>query len=134
MLVRTDERKIAFQVKRRQTEKNESVRPVREFIGAMANSKFNEGIYVTTAPHFTKYAQKEFRSAEYNLLNKKMRISLIDGSRLKNLLEFHQPDERFISIFRKIAKEYDWNNTSLSCRNYHISEVFSETESSSFSK
>jgi hypothetical protein len=116
-----------FLVKRRQTEKKEGIRHVREFIGAIANSPFNEGFYVTTAPDFTGYALKELNESEINLLGKNIKISLVDGSRLRSLLELHKPADRCISVFNKIAPVSGWNSVALECKQSHITDVFSET-------
>ncbi len=58
LVIRGDE-SIAVQVKyRRHPDKRESVIPIREFVGAMIGEGFTRGIYVTTAPGYTKDAKR----------------------------------------------------------------------------
>lgn len=48
---------IVIQVKRRSTEKKEPVSTVREFLGAMVVADAKHGVFVTSAPSFSKSAQ-----------------------------------------------------------------------------
>ena len=76
----------AFQVKRRLTDAPERVQRVREFVGAVATSRFNNGFYVTFAPRFTKTAQREVDAGRDNLREHNINLTLIDGTRLKEIL------------------------------------------------
>jgi len=77
---------MAFQVKRRQTDKHESVKCVREFIGALAQSPYDVGFYVTTAASFTGDAKLEYKDSFFRLKRRGLGISLIDGRRLREYL------------------------------------------------
>ena len=80
---------IAFQVKRRQSDQPERVEPVRAFLGAIAMSRFKQGFYVTTASRYTSTVKREFEGSEPTLKDRKLAISLIDGSTLYKLLNLN---------------------------------------------
>jgi hypothetical protein len=75
-----------IQVKRRQTDKPESVQCIREFIGSVAQSKYNHGYFVTTADNFTRDANIEFNNSIENLNQRNIELHLINGTHLFDLL------------------------------------------------
>lgn len=77
----------AFQVKRRQTEKRECVKCVREFIGCLAESPYNKGYFVTTADSFTKDAWIEYDDSYDTLRQRGLEVSLVDGTSLFKMLK-----------------------------------------------
>lgn len=77
--------KRAVQVKRRQAHDRESVREVRNFVGAMLLHGADEGVFVTTASEFTEPAKDISKNA--NLIKHRLSLELIDGDRLLELLE-----------------------------------------------
>lgn len=78
--------KRAIQVKRRITRDVESVKDVRNFVGAMLLSGNDTGIFVTTASRFSRTSSDV--AANQNLLKHRLALELIDGERLLELLEF----------------------------------------------
>lgn len=76
----------AFQVKRRLTDKPESVRPIREFIGGVALHGYERGYFVTFAPRTTKAAEQEVKQGRASLARRGLSIQVIDGSRLYDIL------------------------------------------------
>lgn len=77
----------AFQVKRRQTDNPESVRCVREFIGSVAQSKYNKAYFVTTASAYTRNVWSEYNDSVEQLKKKNMDLLLIDGTQLYKILK-----------------------------------------------
>jgi predicted helicase len=74
------DRQYVVQVKRRSTDAAESVQGVREFVGAMVLQGYVNGLFVSTAPRFSRQAAHTVRlAAERKLVEQ---ISLIDSSRL----------------------------------------------------
>jgi hypothetical protein len=112
VLVRADESKIAFQVKKRMTDKLESIRCVREFIGAVANSPFREGFFVTTAP-LSNYAVKELDSSEANLRDKNITLTVVDGTRLRGIMELHKPSPKSLTALSTIVPASGWTSAVL---------------------
>lgn len=99
----------AFQVKRRLTNKPESVKEVREFIGAVAMSSYEHGYYVTFADRFSKVAFKEIEDAERVLDKRNLHISLVDGTRLREIISNQNPVAQGLDELQKGRnKELDW--------------------------
>ena len=74
----------AVQVKRRITTDIESVKDVRNFVGAMVLAGADQGIFVTTASRFTKVARDipgQAQGAKF-----KLALDLIDGEQLREML------------------------------------------------
>jgi len=84
--------RIAFQVKRRQTDSRERVQPVREFIGALCMKGFVRGTYVSTAEAFTAYAIREITDGAAALRGRRLRLQLVDGQRLRGLVRCFAED------------------------------------------
>lgn len=85
LVVAAGEELIAFQVKRRiSPEAVEGVRGVREFFGACMLADIDEGIYVTTADHFTKGATELAQLIESRRMS---RFGLVDRGFLFDLLK-----------------------------------------------
>jgi len=57
LLLINGDRTYAIQVKRRQADRAEAVSSVREFLGAMVSTGAVRGIFVSTAPRFSRQAQ-----------------------------------------------------------------------------
>lgn len=74
----------AVQVKRRITPKAESVKDVRNFVGAMVLEREDHGVFVTTASHFTQVAQA--MPAKAAGAKHKLHLDLVDGDRLLEVL------------------------------------------------
>lgn len=90
LLVLHSDSPIAVQVKRRQEGKTESVSAIRDFIGAMMLKGVKNGLFLTTADHFSLESQKAAKkSITMDLLNK---FELIDF-------------ENFIEIFNLVKKK-----------------------------
>lgn len=70
---------IAFQVKRRQTDKRECVRCVREFVGSLSASPYDVGYFVTTADSFTRDAKLEREDSIEDLAKRGLEVTLVDG-------------------------------------------------------
>ena len=79
----------AIQVKRRSTERPESVAEVRAFLGALVDSDFDQGLLVTLAERFSDQAIKTASSA--NLQRRGLTLELVDGRRLLDLLRVTTP-------------------------------------------
>ena len=52
-------------------------------------SRFKQGFYVTTASRYTSTVKREFEGSEPTLKDRKLAISLIDGSTLYKLLNLN---------------------------------------------
>jgi restriction system protein len=76
----------AVQVKRRIDRDVESVKEVRNFVGALLLEGFERGIFVTTATRFSTPAQKVPKNP--NLAKYKLELELIDGEMLLELLKY----------------------------------------------
>jgi hypothetical protein len=76
----------AFQVKRRLVNTPECIRHVREFIGAVATSKYRHAYYVTTADRFTGAATAAVSSGDSHLRTHDIELQLVDGCALRSLL------------------------------------------------
>ncbi|KAB0265135.1 restriction endonuclease [Microvirga brassicacearum] len=74
----------AIQVKRRISAETESVKEVRNFVGAMVLAKVDRGIFVTTASRFTKVAKDLPRQALDAKF--KLELDLVDGGLLLEML------------------------------------------------
>ena len=87
LAVNTDE-PWAVQVKRRgPTVRTESVRPVREFIGALVVSGHRNGLFVTTAPCFSRPAVATAEQVNDSLSID--RVELLDFAALTSIMELH---------------------------------------------
>lgn len=86
----------AVQVKRRRSDHAEPVSEIRAFLGAVALSNFNKGIYVTTAERFTRTVERAIKSGYESLGRRELSIELVDGGRLRGLCKLDEPDEESI--------------------------------------
>ncbi len=75
----------AVQLKRRSRTISEGVAPVREFLGAMVENEMQTGIFISTAPSFTRGA-REF-AASPALGRRGMKIELIDAHGLEEIFD-----------------------------------------------
>jgi len=75
----------AVQVKRRETDKRESLKDIRNFVGALLMEGHDDGIFVTTASSFTGPAMEVPKKLADR--HERIHLSLIDGERLLELLE-----------------------------------------------
>jgi restriction system protein len=75
----------AVQVKRRVKREVESVKEVRDFVGALLLEGYDKGVFVTTASRFSPSAQNIPKNS--NLKNHKIELELINGERLLDLLK-----------------------------------------------
>ncbi|MFA9389322.1 MAG: restriction endonuclease [Prolixibacteraceae bacterium] len=83
----------AVQVKRRITDKKESVSEVRNFVGALVLEGYNKGVFITTAKDFTKSA-KQIQSNP-QLTKYKLELDMINGSQLLELLHAQEPPDKY---------------------------------------
>jgi|GEM_PF-358801 hypothetical protein len=74
---------IAIQVKRRSRNASESVAAVRDFLGALVVNHVRRGIFVTTAPRFSTFAEEAKAQAELE----GFLIDLIDFDRLRKIFD-----------------------------------------------
>lgn len=97
----------AVQVKRRITTDIESVKEVRNFVGAMVLSGADRGIFVTTASHFTRVAQAvpgKAKEAKF-----KLELDLVDGDRLFEML--HATNAiKSARLPPKVALDQEWRD------------------------
>lgn len=93
------------QVKRRLTEDPESVRDVRDFIGAMVLDGADKGVFVTTASRFTTPAAAI--SKNLNLGKHKIELELVDGERLLELLDFTTRQQEVL-LPPLVALDQEW--------------------------
>jgi len=102
----------AFQVKRRLADSPERIQPVREFIGAVASSRYKHGFYVTTAERFTKSTRKELASTVSNLAARDMHLTLVDGDVLRSLLKQKKAASATVRTIRHwFRPDSVWNGT-----------------------
>ncbi len=95
----------AIQVKRRQTDKPESVKCIREFIGSIAQSEYNCGYFVTTADKFSRDASIEYNDSKENLKQRNIELSLIDGVHLKDMLLRTRMKTKGLTQFENFIKD-----------------------------
>lgn len=93
-----NEQLTLIQVKRRTTQKAESVVPIRELLGAMVVNGASRGIFVSTAPKFSSNAHDEVVSR--NLEELGLKIELINYTTLQDIIR--QTTER--------KNEYPWSS------------------------
>jgi hypothetical protein len=122
VLVRSERRKVAFQVKRRQTAHPEGVRAVREFIGALANSPYDEGFFVTTAP-LSFYATKELAGGEVHRDAKNIEVTVVDGSKLREIMALHRPTTKSEAALMSILPETGWHSARLGLSGVHVKDI-----------
>lgn len=80
------------QVKHRTRKRVESVQPVRELLGTMLLNRATRGIFITTAESFTRPALVE--TASTSLLEKGIRLDLIDNKKLLDIIRQFVPREK----------------------------------------
>ncbi len=125
LISKANNQQIAFQVKRRMTNKSESVIPVRAFLGAVANSYFKHAIYVTTAKTFSRVVRGEFSQKDF-LSTRNINLTLVDGTRLLEILKLQVPREKAVGLIEQriltgIKSEnigYGWHPIEIGGSNY----------------
>lgn len=98
----------AVQVKRRINAKNESVKEVRNFVGALVLEGYRKGIFVTTAEKFTQVARDTANKPQ--LSRHQLELELIDGLELLELLKAQEPPTNY-DLPLNLSIEGEWNNT-----------------------
>ena len=116
---RSDGKKIAFQVKRRQNDAPERVQPVREFIGAIAGTPYREGYFVSTAERFTRTVVREIEAGAQYHKERGIEIQLVDGSRLRELLKLTTPEvETAVRLEEILGATTNWWKQSPPCSTF----------------
>jgi restriction system protein len=95
----------AVQVKRRLARKVESIQEVRNFVGALLLHGEQTGIFVTTASRFSKPAL--LIPNNKNLERAKLRLDLIDGERLCELIE-HSALQAELKLPEHMSLDQQW--------------------------
>jgi hypothetical protein len=99
----------AVQVKRRITTDVESVKEVRNFVGAMVLTGADEGIFVTTATRFSKDARAVSRKAHDAKF--KLRLDLIDGEQLLEMM-YATAEKKTVLIPPLVALDQEWRDVN----------------------
>ena len=97
--------KTAVQVKRRITPDVEPVEPIRSFVGALVIEGYDSGIYVTTAAEFSPGAKKVLTSR--HIRNRRLKLELIDGQRLLELLRANTPPHE-VQLPKIVRADREW--------------------------
>lgn len=109
----------AVQIKRRLTGDPESVKDVRNFVGAMLLGGEKQGTFVTTASRFTKPATDIAKNP--HLHRARLELELIDGERLLELIE-HSALQRKVELPEAMSLGQIW--TSANGREIGARELF----------
>jgi restriction system protein len=99
----------AVQVKRRIQRCSESVQVVRQFIGALVVKGIPKGIFITTAPRFSRQAQ--IAGSSEALVRRDLELELIDGDRLLEMLRATCPPSS-ASLPDIVLPSTRWQDTS----------------------
>lgn len=99
----------AVQVKRRITSEAESVKEVRNFVGAMVLERVDHGVFVTTASHFTRVAQA--MPAKAAGAKHKLHLDLVDGDRLLEMLR-ESNGEKPALLPPQVKPDQEWRDAS----------------------
>lgn len=115
----------AFQVKRRLTDAPERVHEVREFIGAVALSKYEHAYYVTTADRFTSAVEREFETGVSELRKHNIQATLVDADALRTILRSKTAVKSTKQLFRGYFRgDSIWNKDKT--REEMLSTAFQE--------
>lgn len=99
----------AVQVKRRISTDVESVKEVRNFVGAMVLEGASEGIFVTTASRFSRHAQAVPRLAQKAKF--RLGLDLIDGEQLLEMLAATNAP-RLAELPPRVEPNQEWRDIS----------------------
>ena len=77
----------AFQVKRRSNNSVEGLEEIKEFIGSMIQNNLPRGIFITSAPRFTKGALKLAKNDNLGLFG--LKLDLINGNEIKEYFKLY---------------------------------------------
>lgn len=127
VLVNSDKKSIAFQVKRRLTDKNERINQVKEFIASILLHNHDEGIYVTTAEHFTSDTISSLEKGKENLSNKNISINLVNASQFRDILNFNCPSDNSSKAIQESLPKYGWSNENSKDENLEVDELLEIT-------
>ncbi|HXJ43575.1 MAG TPA: restriction endonuclease [Bryobacteraceae bacterium] len=97
----------AFQVKRRLTDRPESIIPVREFVGAVAMSTYNQCYFVTTAPQFAR-SLAGIRGPVDAMRRRSLELHLVSAPQLMDLMRETRTLNECQSSFKETFRHHRW--------------------------